>query len=129
MTKLMNDEALAALDKSIRKWHRIWKRDGVDKGQANCALCQVYIEDICRGCPVGDKTGAIYCDKTPYTLWEQHHLQIHRDTGLGGGVRRVPGCPDCKKIAKQEHDFLVRLREDDDKERARLAARAAEAAQ
>ena len=41
-------------------------------GRATCSLCSLFNTDqhthetACRGCPVFNKTGIIYCQETPY---------------------------------------------------------------
>jgi hypothetical protein len=72
----MDKRTSKALDKSIRKWTRIVRGEGVDKGVENCALCKLFwlptSGTICAGCPVFLKTGSPYCDDSPYVEWENY---------------------------------------------------------
>ncbi len=65
----MDKKILQALNKSIAKWERnattydLWE---VTLGILECALCQLFWDRNCKGCPVLEKTGATCCDETPY---------------------------------------------------------------
>ncbi len=68
MTK-MSRATLRALKASIRHW-----QDNVEAempqqastGESGCALCANFIAEECQGCPVKQKTGRKYCDRSPY---------------------------------------------------------------
>lgn len=61
-----------ALEMSIQKWASIekfikqGKRVFNDRGPRTCALCGLYRDADCEGCPVEERTGQKCCDGTPY---------------------------------------------------------------
>lgn len=63
----MNAKTLKALRGSIEKWERIVAGTGVDGGESNCDLCQVYLD--CSECPVQIRTNLFGCRGTPYDEW------------------------------------------------------------
>ena len=66
----MNTKTLKALKQSIAHWKRLAtgkREDYEDIGIHDCALCQIFFEDGCDGCPVMKKTGEQSCKRTPYT--------------------------------------------------------------
>lgn len=51
----MKPNTLAALKESIRHWEENLAETDVSAiatGDADCALCQLFLENDCRGCPV-----------------------------------------------------------------------------
>jgi len=89
------------LELSIQKWEDIVNGVGEDEGRYNCALCYVYYDKDCKGCPVKERTGHDSCDGTPYRAWgrcRREHLM-------------EKGNP-CREIALQELDFLKSLRKE-----------------
>jgi len=97
-----------ALEKSIEKWERIV--DGDLEFGADCALCELYFDSGCEGCPVGYP----WCDSTPHT--EVRNI-INGTSELDwmytlNKVKRVD--PDnaiiLEKLAKEEVKFLKSLR-------------------
>lgn len=67
----MDERTLAALKGSIEKWEKIVAGTGLDKGPDNCPLCQLFYQDDCRGCPVYDFTGQIWCRGSPNEWYSQ----------------------------------------------------------
>lgn len=61
-----------ALEESIEHWNRLANAPdalaAIEEGISgeNCALCTVYAEDRCSGCPVANHTGFIECRNSPY---------------------------------------------------------------
>ena len=37
----------------------------------HCALCQLFYNKGCNGCPISGKTGATYCRDSPYELADE----------------------------------------------------------
>lgn len=68
----MNKKTLAALKGSIAKWKKVADGTGVDDGESNCPLCQLFIDDDCTGCPVAKAAGEPGCTNTPFVRfrWE-----------------------------------------------------------
>ena len=65
----MEKETLKALKESILKWHNIVYKNGEDYGSDNCALCNLFWDYDCIGCPIKEHTSEPYCSGTPYTKW------------------------------------------------------------
>ena len=59
-----------ALCKSIEHWYDNWEVVQTNKlphlGAKNCALCTIYIDNDCIGCPVFESSGLPGCAGTPY---------------------------------------------------------------
>ena len=68
----MDAKTLKALKGSIRKWEGILCGEIEDGGSDNCPLCQLFIENVCRGCPVYAKTKKMGCHWTPYDEWRRN---------------------------------------------------------
>ena len=100
----MDNKTLEALKGSIEKWEKIVDGSGVDRLNANCPLCALFINHICRGCPVRDKSKDSGCRNTPYQAWSEHQNGEHdRYTD-----RKVL-CSTCEPLAKTELEFLKAL--------------------
>jgi hypothetical protein len=101
----MDARTLEALRGSIAKWEAIVAGTGEDKGVLNCPLCQLFVsgeEILCKGCPVSDATGEIYCNDTPYSDWSElaEDLAYDEHGHLSDKGRR---------LAQAELDFLKSL--------------------
>lgn len=98
---------------SIQKWQDIVDGVGVDDGAKNCALCEMFSENlpvikICVGCPVWKKTGERCCADTPYDDWmEIQEAREKRDRDYDS----LWECFDekSKEAAKKELEFLKSL--------------------
>lgn len=96
-----------ALEASILHWQENVKAErpeDVMTGPTNCALCSLFFEDVCEGCPVMRHTGYRGCKNTPYDLadeafymWIETYFNADRDV--------------FRKYAQAEVDFLISLRE------------------
>ena len=67
----MDKKTSEALEKSIKHWEEnvaAGSCDDIRTEATGCALCDIFNEDGCVGCPVMDATGRDYCKETPYTL-------------------------------------------------------------
>lgn len=121
----MDDRTKAALEGSIAKWAAIVAGTGEDRSSSNCPLCKCFIEENgpddvpeenqvnCYGCPVSERTVLSGCGETPYEDWASHYFSAHgiRVSGDLPGVKIFPGCSECARIAQDELDFLISLRE------------------
>jgi len=103
----MDKKTLEALRKSIEKWEKIVAGKGEDQGSSNCALCQLFMERGCRGCPVFFETGITACYDTPYDDWINHQKDEHfYGSKIMGYIIK---CPECKRLAQEELEFLKSL--------------------
>lgn len=103
----MTKKTLKALKGSIVKWKKIVAGKGLDLLTYNCPLCKLfYSNKHCSACPVVDEVGAHWCEKTPHTAWVDHRYDFHPDKKT---LRVFKGCPDCKRLAQAELDFLISL--------------------
>lgn len=65
----MDAKALKALKASIRKWERNAKAKTPEEyltKAGDCPLCDLFIDDGCRRCPVYQRSLSIHCMATPY---------------------------------------------------------------
>lgn len=106
--ELKGEIEMTALVKSIKKWEKIVAGRGKDHGVWNCALCQVYYNDGCRGCPVFEKTERTCCENTPYDDWNDHQMGVHCNYNMEVGCEVE--CDICLKLAIEELKFLESLR-------------------
>lgn len=95
-----------AICRSKKKWKRIARGKDVDRGSKNCFLCKVYHGDSCLACPIFKKSGQGGCHDTPYDDWVDHHYREHEHIYIDTKVE----CPECKKIAEREVEFLGSLK-------------------
>ena len=72
--KKYSPAVIEAVRGSRGKWVDVKAGEGVDKGGANCPLCQLFYKVGCGGCPIYDKTlvDRNGCSKTPYSDWLGH---------------------------------------------------------
>ena len=105
----MKDETLKALKGSITKWKRIVNGKGKDVGNTNCPLCTLF--PMCAGCPVADRADEDGCTNTPWEKWSLHQTNFHnlRPVFWGGSFSIVGKCRTCKKLAREELEFLQSL--------------------
>lgn len=99
----MDEETLAALRGSIKKWEDIVASRAIDKGKGNCPLCLMFFSDYCRGCPVEAKTNRDCCSGTPYTHWLDVEPEWYNDDGT------YIHTEESLAAAKAELDFLRSL--------------------
>lgn len=95
MTKLERD--IKALTESIAHWRRM-KAGGTDDSPCveACALCVLYFDNGCKGCPIAQDSKMVTCFGTPYT---EANLAFARDE-----------IASWKDLAQKEIDYLVDLR-------------------
>jgi hypothetical protein len=89
-----------ALKLCIRKWKyivRYYENAGQafldDGGSWTCALCALFLDASCEGCPVRAKTGLAECKDTPYC---DHYNVFKNSMDLRSAL----------KFARQEVKFL-----------------------
>jgi hypothetical protein len=104
-------KTIEALKGSIKKWDKIVSGKGSDNGVKNCPLCKLHQKsetlDNCELCPVFIATDRILCMDTPYETWSYHFEIAHREIEPPHKIHK--NCPDCKKLAQTELDFLKSL--------------------
>lgn len=70
METIMDEQTAQALEKSIKHWEENVERaeedDELVTGQKDCALCGLFWNKDCIGCPVSARTGRQDCCNTPY---------------------------------------------------------------
>jgi hypothetical protein len=103
----MNRQTLKALKGSIKKWELIVRGESVDKGIRNCPLCELFWKKDCKGCPVSDKTGDVYCNGSPYSRWEKCSDLLRNAEALNWEC--AVGGSKSRRIAKAELKFLKSL--------------------
>lgn len=103
----MDARTLEALKASIQHWEQNASINDLHEADVNwhsCALCMEFNsstrpddeENNCSGCPLSEKTGTQYCEKTPFMgAWDAVHLSPDLET--------------FKKHAQAELDFLRSL--------------------
>ena len=109
----------ALLQSIFGKWEAILSCKKPDKGHRDCPLCQLFFDRACGGCPVFEKTGYYYCEKTPYREW----------TGIAGIYDTIcdnekvsyywlgdPFNPQAIDIAVKMQEFLISLLEKEDQD-------------
>lgn len=67
----VNKQTLDALIASAEKWERnaVASKRQVKLGPENCALCELFFDNDCLGCPV-ESGGHFGCQSTPYDYAE-----------------------------------------------------------
>ncbi len=103
-----------ALEASILHWQENLEAElpgAVRIGVENCALCSIYYDEDCEGCPVSERTKSKMCRSTPYgaafnalTGWE------YTNPSSCGNTWRAAR-DEFHRRAQAEVDFLISLRE------------------
>lgn len=104
----MDKRTAEALEASIKHWQENVAAETPDNASIDaddCALCKIFFEGDCQGCPIQTATRDEYCCGTPYDeaseLFDQWASRPH-------SVRTR----DFWRVAAQkELDFLISLRE------------------
>lgn len=106
----METKVLKALLRSAHKWDKIAKGKGTDQGTDNCALCELFIANFCRGCPVSAHTHNVWCVGSPYETWDADKTErLRRMSDLDADWGWVPAGQEGRKVARAERDFLLQL--------------------
>lgn len=111
----MDKRTAEALEASIKHWQENVVAETPGNASIDtddCALCKVFFEGDCRGCPIQAATGDEYCWGTPY---EEARELFNEWEGRPHGVR-TRGL--WRVAAQKELDFLISLR-GPDRERRR----------
>ena len=101
MAKTLKPKILKALKQSIAHWKRLAtgkSRRGESIYDSDCALCKLFMDDDCRGCPVRQATRLSDCRRTPW-------IEV-RDTLIWLKSKQDPA---FKAAAKKQLEFLQSL--------------------
>ena len=102
----MDTKKREALEASIKHWQEnvaaVTPDDASTNGE-DCALCDLFFEYDCIGCPVRERTGEEDCLDSPYHLANNAYGEwyFHNDEDSKAAWR---------KAAQAELDFLISLR-------------------
>lgn len=104
---MMDDRTKVALEESIAHWRKnaaAVNPEDVKMGASSCALCDLFYDKSCEGCPVVERTKQQLCANTPYHLasyafgfWRRRDEKEDKEIFLDA--------------AQKELDFLISLRE------------------
>ena len=100
----MTDKVIQAIEKSIEKWDSIIEGNTIDKGQDNCALCQMFLVNTnsCNGCPIALFTKHNGCAQTPYEDFVEHWCIVVRKLVPSELIKDK----EYVRLAKLERKFL-----------------------
>lgn len=90
-----------ALRESIRHWRANTFGAFEGRGPFDCALCRLYLQEMCKGCPVFAFTGNPGCVGTPYSRSASPKRVVHADSTFG--------MSDLRSASQEELDFLEML--------------------
>lgn len=101
----LDQKTLDALDKSIQHWQNY--ADGKGEKEcypvvSNCALCAIFYDADCRGCPIKETTGVFRCANSPY---REAIENLRENQGQHDYLR-----PEFLLAAKKELDFLIEIK-------------------
>lgn len=106
----MPKKTLSALRKSIQHWEKNTKseRSGdLSFGPDECALCKLFYDYSCDGCPVSAATGSCSCDDTPYYAAHSSFIAWDRCDPSSPDIGQLRD--DFRRDAQCEVDFLKSL--------------------
>ena len=99
-----------ALEASIAHWEenaRARVPSDASLGVTNCALCKLYHDNFCQGCPVYEETGKDRCSGTPFQRAYRLLCVWRSEDRLDAVGRRAE---EFRAAAQEEVDFLKSLR-------------------
>ena len=99
----MEEKAKKALQESIEHWQNIVSGEDY----YFCSLCGEFSGNSCKGCPIYSKTGHMNCENTPWEEFKRHITEEHKPY-VNDFTTRIY-CPECKRLAQKEVDFLKSL--------------------
>jgi len=121
----MTPQALSALYGSISKWQGIVDGRIENRGASNCPLCAEFIDgdhrvgdangsgavakrtlrSHCDGCPVAERTGHVFCKRTPYSEYAllEDEIEDNPDNATEYHYNEL------SRLARAELAFLVSL--------------------
>ena len=111
----MNKVTRKALEESIAHWRRMrefkledYRSPPEYPGMRDCALCQLFHDEACLGCPVSEHTGHLYCHHTPFYTANDAFCHAVDEPSLFTKAA-------WRRAAKREIEFLESLLEEADK--------------
>jgi hypothetical protein len=118
--EMTTPEDITALEQSISKWEANVRAEDPTKllfGADNCPLCAIYYNFDekantldCSGCPVSKKTGANWCDGSPYI--EAYHAGLKWKLAVRRGEMVKPFEAAARAAMQAEVDFLKHVLEE-----------------
>lgn len=108
----MDAPTLEALKKSIAHWDENAKATDPDKVSViaeACALCDLFYEDQCHGCPVSKWTGQAECQGTPWVKAYSKHHEWKQLAGTPNKERIAVAARRFRLTAEAEAEFLRSL--------------------
>lgn len=103
-----------ALEASILHWQENVKAaatENVKMGADRCALCAMFLEHDCKGCPVMQRTGYPGCLRSPYrAVWAAYLMWKYTKLSSCANIW-LAARDEFRKAAQAEVDFLISLRE------------------
>jgi hypothetical protein len=100
-----------ALEKSIEHWEKIVIGESYSTTD-NCSLCNLFFINDCEGCPIKEKTGQAQCDDSPFREFIKHINLNHKSFIPVSNFHYQTYCPECKRLAREELEFLKSLRKE-----------------
>lgn len=67
----MDERTAEALEASIKHWEENRAVDSPEQASMesdDCSLCTLFLDILCRGCPIMERTGCKSCSMTPYEI-------------------------------------------------------------
>lgn len=98
MSKINYDINL--LNQTINQWKGAQKNDELDD---IWPLCDEYMEDNCKQCPIAQTTGKPLCRTTPYKDFTLHMALEHSE------IEPAIRCNKCKHFANSMVQFLENI--------------------
>lgn len=99
LTMEMSKEARKALLAIIAKFENFIKNGVLDE---NWELCDLYLENNCKSCPINIAVGGERCQNAPYGELEAHYWTTH-------SPKKQMVCSECEELAQKELAFLKSL--------------------
>jgi len=100
-----------ALEKSIKHWEKIVIGENYSTTD-NCSLCNLFFINDCEGCPIKEKTGQVQCNASPFREFINHINLNHKSFIPVSNFHYQTYCPECKRLAREELEFLKSLRKE-----------------
>lgn len=100
----MTPKALRALHSAIAHWEENLASapDGVSVGVRRCALCNLFLQEACEGCPVAEATGQTRCNNSPY-------MGVLDALDIWDSEQSEDNSQNVKQAVQAELDFLKSL--------------------
>jgi hypothetical protein len=108
----MDEIVEKALEESIEHWEKIVIGENYSTTD-NCSLCNLFFINDCEGCPIKEKTGQVQCNASPFREFIKHINLNHKSFVPCSNFHYQTYCPECKRLAREELEFLKSLRKEE----------------